>query len=112
MHTKGIIARPWSTDLQLGASETDDGLVIFLSSGSDWSGRLVFDIPRHRIEMGFSYDWPRMNTMPEWFTVDHSQKYNVTNVTQQTEKVYSGKQLSEGLAIELKAAEEIELIIK
>ena len=111
MHSRGIIARPWKAGLELGASETDDGLLVFLKSDSDWSGKLVFDRPRHRLEMGFSYDWPRMNTMPEWFTAEPIKKYIVTNVTRETEKVYIGTQLSEGLPFELKAGEEIILNI-
>jgi hypothetical protein len=112
MHTRGIIARPWKAGLELGAHETDDGLLVFLKSESDWSGSLVFDKPRHRIEMGFKFDWPRMNTMPEWFTAEPGKNYTVSNVTRETEETYSGKQLSEGLDLELKAAEEIKFIIE
>ncbi len=112
MHSRGIIARPWKADLELGASETDDGLLVFLKSESDWSGKLVFDRPRHRIEMGFKFDWPRMNTMPEWFTAEPIKNYIVRNVTRGTEETYSGKQLSKGLALKIKAAEEIVLVIK
>ncbi|MCP4312878.1 MAG: hypothetical protein GY790_16570, partial [Bacteroidetes bacterium] len=112
MHTRGIIARPWTENLQLGATETVDGLLVYLKSGSDWSGKLVFDKPRHRLEMGFKYDWPRMNTMPEWFTAEPGKNYIVRNVTRGTEKVYIGTQLSEGLALEIKAGEEIILNIE
>ncbi len=65
----------------------------------DWAGKLVFD----RL---------RMNTMPDWFTADPGKKYIVRNIARGTEEAYSGKQLSEGKAIKIKAAEEIILIIK
>jgi hypothetical protein len=112
MQTRGIIARPWIAGLALGASETNDGLLVFLKSESDWSGKLVFDRPRHRLEMGFEFDWPRMNTMPEWFTAEPGRNYIVKNVTRETEKVYTGTQLSEGLIFELKAGEELILNIE
>ena len=82
MHTRGLIARPWQQDLKLGASQTTDGVAVVMKAESEWSGKLVFDIPRHRIYMGFQHDWPRMNTMPEWFTVEPDREYVVKNVTQ------------------------------
>jgi hypothetical protein len=112
MHTRGLIARPWRKDLTLGASETKDGLAVVMRAARDWKGRLVFDIPRHRQYMGFKHDWPRMNTMPEWFTVEFNQKYIVKNLTDGTQKTYTGKQLHEGLPLKLKAAEEKLLLIK
>ncbi|MBW7990326.1 MAG: hypothetical protein FVQ84_09975 [Planctomycetes bacterium] len=112
MHTRGLIARPWRKDLTLGASETKDGLAIVMRATENWKGRLVFDIPRHRKYMGFKHDWPRMNTMPEWFTVEPEKKYVVKNITNGTQKNYTGKQLHKGLPVELKAGEETLLLIK
>ena len=112
MHTRGLLARPWRQDLTLGASEIQDGLAVVIKANKDWSGKLVFDIPRHRIYMGFKHDWPRMNTMPEWFTVEPDQKYVVKNVTCGSQKTYTGKQLHEGLPIDLQAGEERSLLVK
>jgi hypothetical protein len=112
MHTRGLIARPWRQDLTLGARETKDGLIVLLKSDSAYQGKLVFDIPRHRIYMGFKHDWPRMNTLPEWFTVDPGQTYRVRNIASELEKTYSGKHLHDGLPIALRAGEEIRLLIK
>jgi hypothetical protein len=79
MHTQGVIARPWRSDLTLGAARTDDGgLAIVMTAGKEpWQGVLEFDIPRHREFMGFQKDWPRMNTLPEWFTVEREADYAV-----------------------------------
>jgi hypothetical protein len=112
MHTRGIIARPWRQDLTLGASRTKEGLVIVLKSDKSYSGKLVFDIPRHRIYMGFKHDWPRMNTLPEWFTVEPDKDYVVRNIASGLEKTYTGKHLHEGLPVELPAGEERLLLIK
>jgi hypothetical protein len=112
MHTRGIIARPWRQDLTLGASPTKEGLAIVLKSDNSYSGKLVFDIPRHRIYIGFKHDWPRMNTLPEWFTVELDKDYVVRNIASGLEKTYTGKHLHEGLPIELPAGEERLLLIK
>jgi hypothetical protein len=112
MHTRGLLARPWRQDLSLGASETKDGLAVVMKAEKDWSGKLVFDIPRHRIYVGFKHDWPRMNTMPEWFTVEPTLKYVVKNVTNGSRKVYTGEQLHKGLPIDLPAGKETMLLIK
>ena len=111
MHTRGLIARPWRQDLTLGASQTKDGLAVVIKAEKDWSGRLVFDIPRHRIYMGFAHDWPRMNTMPEWFTVEPDKEYVVQNVAGGSRKTCTGKLLHEGLPIELQAGEERLLLV-
>jgi len=114
MHTRGLIMRPWRSDLQLGAAEYDKGLAVVVkaSGAKDFSGKLVFDIPRHRIYMGFKKDWPRMNTMPEWFTVDPARKYTVKNLPDGSAVQYTGKQLHAGLKIDIKAGTELKLTIE
>ncbi|MHC4201967.1 MAG: hypothetical protein ACYSU0_18415 [Planctomycetota bacterium] len=111
MHTCGLLARPWRRDLILGASETEDGLAVVMKAAKNWAGRLVFDVPRHRVYMGFKKDWPRMNTMPEWFTVEADTTYVVRNVTDGSRRTFTGRQLSEGLPVDLRAGEERLLLI-
>jgi hypothetical protein len=62
--------------------------------------------------MGFKHDWPRMNTMPEWFTVEPGKDYVVQSIASGSEKTYTGKRLHEGLPVELPAGEERLLLIK
>lgn len=112
MHTRGLIARPWQQGLTLGATETDDGLAVVVESDKDWSGRLVFDVPRHRIYLRFQHDWPRMNTLPEWFTVEPEKQYRVKDITTGSDHFYSGTQLHEGLPVDLQAGEERLLFIE
>jgi hypothetical protein len=106
MHTQGVIARPWQKGLQLGAIRTNDGLVIVMKSDQPWSGKLHFDIPRHKEYLGFTKDWPRMNTLPEWFTVEASQKYSFADVDSGSQRTLAGKQLSEGIDVTLLGGEE------
>jgi hypothetical protein len=106
MHTRGTIARPWKQDLTLGASDIENGIAIVMKAEADWSGRLEFDIPRHRIYMGFQRDWPRMNTLPEWFTVEPARQYVVKDIINGTQKTCSGEQLRKGLPVTLQAGVE------
>jgi hypothetical protein len=110
MHTQGIIARPWQKGLQLGAVRTNDGLVIVMKSDQPWSGQLHFDLPRHREYLGFAKDWPRMNTLPEWFTVEAARRYTISGLDSGS-KTYTGKQLSDGMPVALAAGAEKHLIV-
>lgn len=81
---------------------------------SESEGRIVFDIPRHRVYMGFTQDWPRMNAMPEWFTVepDDEQRYVVENVDASSNQDYTGKSLAAGLPVKLEANKPLRLIVR
>lgn len=100
MHTRGTTAHPWREDLKIGAVQDIDELVLVAFSERPWIGRLVFDIPRHREYLGFTKDWPRMNTLPEWFTVELDRSYSVS-IDGHPVGVYKGRQLHNGLALSL-----------
>ena len=111
MHTQGVIARPWQKGLQLGAVHTNDGLIIVMKSDKDWSGKLCFDKPRHKEYMGFAHDWPRMNTLPEWFTVEAGRSYTMEDVPS-GKTARTSKELHQGLDIALNAGVERHLTIR
>ena len=111
MHTRGLLARPWQQGLTLGAAEAEHALAIVLNSDKPWSGRLVFDVPRHRLYMGFARDWPRMNTLPEWFTVEPERSYVVRDLRAGTETTFTGEQLHQGLPLEVKGGGEVRLLV-
>jgi hypothetical protein len=112
MHKQGIIARPWQKGLQLGAVRTDHGLVIVLKSDKDWSGKLHFDIPRHKEYLGFAQDWPRMNTLPEWFTVEAGREYTMEDAESDSRATHAGRELREGIAVCIAAGETRHLIVR
>ena len=114
LHTRNTIIRPWRQTLQLGAAPCGDGICIFIKSDEAYEGRLQFDVPRHRLYMGFQQDWPRMNAVPEWFTVepDEAHQYRVQNVDAGTTQLVSGKSLSEGLAVQVEADKPLRLIVE
>lgn len=109
MHTCGIVARPWRQDLKLGAARLGEGVLAYVRADRPWSGRLCFDGPRHRECIGFRFDWPRMNTLPEWFVVWPDKEYRWAAVgpdgTIAPGRAVSGGELREGLAVDLKGGE-------
>jgi len=112
MHTQGIIARPWQKGLQLGAVRTDDGLVIVMKSDKPWSGRLHFDLPRHKEYLGFTQDWPRMNTLPEWFTVEAARRYTIEDAQSGSKATRTGRELQGGMELALTAGAEKCLVVR
>ncbi|MBN2430794.1 MAG: hypothetical protein JXQ27_04930 [Acidobacteria bacterium] len=75
--TAGVRFDPWRADLQLGAEwRPDTGtLHVHLASAKPWSGVIRFDIPRHREYWNLPLDYPRLNSSPEWFTVEREAAY-------------------------------------
>lgn len=112
LHTRGTIARPWRTDLTLGASQSDAGLTIVMKSGKPWEGILVIDRPRHLMELKFARNWPRMNSMPEWFTADPDAQYSVKDLTSSETVTLKGTELHAGLPVTLEAGAEKQLLIR
>jgi len=109
MHTRGLTGHPWRRGLQLGAAQADETLAIVLKAKAAYTGKLVFDIPRHRLVMGFARDWPRMNTLPEWYVVDPAKRYVVTNIAAGASTVHTGAQLHKGLPVTVAAGGELRL---
>lgn len=111
MHTQGILARPWRPDMKLGAALLGDGVAVVLKTGEPYQGKLVFDIPRHREYLGFKKDWPRMNTVPEWFTVEADRSYAVTDQATGTSTTLTGEQLRGGLRVDAKPGQPARLTV-
>jgi len=112
MHTRGLIARPWSLGMELGACPSGDGLVVAIGAKKDYQGKIVFDIKRHKHYVRFAKDWPRMNTLPEWYTVELEKSYKVTDLRSGKAVTYTGRQLHAGLPIRLKATETATLCVE
>jgi len=61
--------------------------------------------------MGFSKDWPRMNTLPEWFTIEPKHKYTVKDLSGGSKK-QTGQKLHAGFPVNLPANGELRLLIE
>lgn len=114
LHTRNTLARPWQQGLQLGAAPCGDGICVFLKCDAAYEGRLHFDVPRHRLTFGFQQDWPRMNAVPEWFTVepDESHRYEVRDAEAASAQVVSGKSLRDGWPVRLEAGQPLRLVVR
>jgi hypothetical protein len=97
--TKGLHIQPWREDIIFGAVQDGNKLKIALIAERDWTGKLIFDAPRHRTLMKLPIDWPRINQLPEWFTVKEDKTYTVCDLTADLRQTFSGEQLHAGIAV-------------
>ena len=106
MHTQARSLRPGGAICNW--APLGQGLAVVLKAEQPWRGTLVFDIPRHRLFLGFQRDWPRMNTLPEWFTVEPEAQYIVEGLPGAPQQM-TGSQLRDGLPLELESGGELRL---
>jgi hypothetical protein len=106
--TQGTRVDPWIPSVALGAAQDGGCLQVHLHADQPWSGRLLFDVPRHTQYLGLSVDYPRLNQWPEWWTVDPVRQYTVTQADG-SQASASGEQLAAGLPLSLSAGTPAEL---
>lgn len=109
--TQGIHVPKWRDDLKLGAARDGAGAVVHLSAKKPWEGRLIFDVPRHNHWFNFTRDWPRINYLPEYFTVKPKHSYTVTLDSGATSTM-TGESLRGGLPVALEAGEELMISVR
>ena len=70
MCSGGWTATPWSLDVGVGYVSTGDstGVLVVAAGEGGWEGVLKPDSPRHRHTLGLPWNWPRINSWPEWRT--------------------------------------------
>jgi len=114
LHPRNAPARPWQQGLELGAAPCGDGIAVLLKCDAAYERRLQFDVPRHRLTFGFDQDWPRMNAVPEWFTVepDESHRDEVRDADAATVQVVPGKSLHDGLPVRLEAGKPLRRVVR
>ena len=111
LKTRGLWVEPWREDVCVGAVEREGRLCISLWAEKPWSGKLIFDVPRHKLYLHLPLDYPRINQFPEWFTVEAGKRYLVRDLTHGDERIASGTELREGLAVGISAKSELRLLI-
>lgn len=107
--TAGLSIQPWRQDVIFGAVQDGDTLRISLRSEKAWQGKLIFDTPRHKTIMKLPLDWPRINQFPQWFTVESEKSYTVRDLTSGSSAEYTGRQIHDGIALEVQPASEFRL---
>jgi hypothetical protein len=108
--TQGTRIVPWREDVLFGAAERGGGIVLTLTAGEAWQGKVYFDVPRHREYLHLPFDWPRINQFPEWFTVEGDKAYSVT--IDGKRRRFSGKELSAGLSVSVDAGQSLTIEVK
>jgi len=109
--TQGTSVRPWRSDVRFGAVRRGDGVAIAIDADSAWSGVIRFDVPRHRTILGLPADWPRINSYPEWYTVDATARYRVLDAATGKSRIVTGAELVQGLPMELRRGEQARLVV-
>ena len=109
--TQGLTIEPWRADARFGAVERHGRLCVSLTADKPWSGRLIFDKPRHKVNLHLPIDYPRLNQFPEWFTIQAARRYTVHNVSAGSENTFTGGQLQAGMPIKLAAGKELRLAV-
>jgi len=99
----GVAPRPPREDLALGAERSPDGpgITLHFAAHSPWSGRLVFDSPRHRLHWSMPFDYPRRNAQPEWFAIESEARYRVRDLDSGVRRELAGAVLLAGLEVEI-----------
>lgn len=63
----GWRAEPFRLDVRVGYAEDANGnAVLSVASEEPYQGTLVHDGPRHQTILKLPWDWPRLNSWPEW----------------------------------------------
>lgn len=106
--TQGVHVESWRADVRVGAVRDGEALYVSVTAEKPWSGKLLFDHPRHRDNLKLPLDYPRINQFPEWFTAKRDESYRV-KIGQQRPKNFSGKKLIEGMPVKLPAAGELRI---
>jgi len=101
-YTQGTVCRPWRNDLNFGAAREGDALRVALTAEKDWAGKIVFDQPRHRLNLKLPVNYLRLNEWSEWFTVEADRRYRVT-VDSAKPETKTGAELAQGFVLDVKA---------
>ena len=110
--TQGVTVQPWRADVRLGAVRDGQCLLLSVSAEQPWTGRVVFDRPRHRDFLHLPMDYPRINQFPEWFTVSATAKGTVRVVGTRGAKQVTGQELLDGLPLVLTPGHETRLAVE
>lgn len=109
--SQGLSIQPWRKDVSLGAVCSNRILSIHIASKDPWQGRVLFDVPRHRVVLKLPMDWTRINQFPEWFTVEEDKKYTIADLANPRVQVYKGQDLQKGLPVTLEAGQALKMIV-
>jgi hypothetical protein len=76
-----------------------------------WTGKILFDRPRHREYLHLPTDYPRLNQFPEWFTADRDTAYDV-QIGDDDPVRHIGKDLVAGLVMTTKPETPLRITVR
>jgi hypothetical protein len=108
MRSGGFRTVPFHPDVRVGYARKGTDAVVVIAADSSYTGVLVTDRPRHREIMKLPWDWPRLNSWPEWCTThDLAALTGATGLTPPTLE-----QLAAGVPLKLNPGDRLELHLK
>jgi hypothetical protein len=106
--TQSARVEPWSSTVALGAAADGACLQVHLHAADPWSGRLLFDGPRHQQNLGLDVDYPRLNQWQEWWTAEPGRRYTLTQPDSPDVQL-DGAQLASGILASVSPGQEYQL---
>ena len=110
--TQGLSFQPWRSDVRLGAVREGSRLFVTLRADRVWTGKLIFDRPRHAENLQLPLDWPRINQFPEWTVVPERGEFLVRDRQSQTPARHSAASLRAGIPLEVTGGTTLELTVE
>jgi hypothetical protein len=75
LRSGGFTVQPWRPDVMVGFAKDAKGqAVLVVTNKQSYSGVLKADEQRHKTIMKLPWDWPRLNSWPEWFVPTDAMK--------------------------------------
>jgi hypothetical protein len=110
--SQGARIQPWRDDVVLGAEKRGKEVYFVLESKNEWSGKLLFDSPRHKTILKMPIDYPRINQFPEWFTVEVEKEYVFRSNKKPLSGTFNARLLTDGIPLKLSPGERVEIMVK
>jgi hypothetical protein len=75
LRSGGFTVQPWRPDVMVGFARDASGhAVVVVTNKQSYNGMLKADEARHKTVMKLPWDWPRLNSWPEWFVPTDAMK--------------------------------------
>jgi hypothetical protein len=75
LRSGGFTVQPWRPDVMVGFARDASGhAVVVVTNKQSYNGVLKADEARHKTVMKLPWDWPRLNSWPEWFVPTDAMK--------------------------------------
>lgn len=101
LRSGGFTIQPWRDDVSVGFATNKAGrAVVYVASKEPYTGVLKADQARHKNFMHLPWNWPRLNSWPEWFVPTDAMRISKTTGLSAAPSIAD---LQKGLSISLPA---------